>query len=145
MSDAQDIRDLANSYAERGRMLQRSLESVYDLLRSFQVAEANGGVIDCVAVDVSWADLAEVKSLAVAPLCRQRRVGSRLVRAAIRDARRLGAKKLFALTYEKEFFSRHGFKVVHRDALPDKVWRECITCPKAYACDETAMMLKLDG
>ena len=144
VSDAEAICGLINYYAERGKMLHRSLESVYDSLREFHVAEADGGgLLGCVAVDIFWADLAEIKSLAVDPRRSGKGLGSQLVRAAIDDARQLGIRKLFALTYEKEFFSGHGFRVIDRDTLPEKVWRECIACPKADACDEIAMILHL--
>ena len=121
-------------------MLHRSMEAIYEMLREFQVAEDDGRVVGCVAVDVFWADLAELKSLAVADDGQGRGVGSELVRAAIDDARRLGIRKLFALTYEKEFFMAFGFEVVPRERLPEKVWLECIACPKHEACDEIAMM-----
>ncbi len=144
VNDAQAICGLVNYYAERGRMLHRSLESAYLALRDFLVAEDDAGqTIGCVAVGIFWADLAEIKSLAVAPGQRGKGVGAALVSAAMKSARTLGIKKLFALTLEKEFFERHGFKVIERDTLPEKVWRECIYCPKADACDEIAMMYDL--
>lgn len=144
VSDAAAICGIINYYAERGRMLHRSLESVYDSLREFQVAEDAGGtIIGCVALDIFWADLAEIKSLAVSPQQRGSGVGSQLIHSAIEDARRLGVQKLFALTYEKKFFVNNGFDLIARDRLPEKVWRECIACPKADACDEIAMMLNL--
>jgi amino-acid N-acetyltransferase len=127
-------------------MLHRSLESVYDALREFIVAEnSDGKIVACVATDVFWDDLAEVKSLAVAPEHCGQGIGRVLIEAAIADARRLGVTKLFALTYEKEFFTKLGFKVVDKESLPEKVWRECIACPKADSCDEIAMMLDLGG
>jgi amino-acid N-acetyltransferase len=142
--DAQAICDLVNYYAERGLMLHRSLEDIYDALREFIVAsDADGKFIGCVAVDVFWSDLAEIKSLAVAPEARGSGVGRQLVAAAIEDARKLGVEKLFALTYEKDFFARMGFEVVDRRTLPEKVWRECVACPKADDCDEIAMILEL--
>ncbi len=145
MSDGPAICGLVNYYAERGRMLHRSLESVYDSLREFRVAEEDGPrgrrLVGCVAVDIFWADLAEVKSLAVAPDRRGAGIGARLVKTAVADARRLGVRKLFALTYERDFFAAQGFLAISRDTLPEKVWRECIYCPKADACDEIAMML----
>lgn len=126
-------------------MLHRSLESVYLSLRDFLVADLGGEVIGCAAVTVFWSDLAEIKSLAVAAPHRGRGIGTKLVKTAVRGARRLGVQKLFALTYERKFFIRHGFAVVDRDLLPEKIWRECIYCPKADACDETAMMLTLSS
>ena len=143
VEDAAAICGIINYYAERGRMLHRSLESVYEALREFLVAEDKGRVVGCVAVDVYWSDLAEVKSLAVAPDRRGGGVGTLLIEAAVADARRLGLAKLFALTYEKEFFTRRGFRTVRREKLPEKVWRECMACPKSDACDEIAMVLDL--
>jgi len=144
--DAAEICELVNHYAERGRMLHRSLESVYDALREFHVAVDDAGrIVACCAVDIFWADLAEVKSLAVRPSACGAGIGGRLIQAAIADARRLGVRRLFSLSYEQAFFERHGFAVIDRHALPEKVWRECFACPKVDACDETAMILILDA
>jgi amino-acid N-acetyltransferase len=140
VGDAEAICELVNYYAERGRMLHRSLESAYDSLREFLVAEDDGEVVGCVAVDVFWADLAEIKSLAVRPGRQGRGVGAGLMAAAEEDARRLGVRRLFALTYESEFFASQGFEEINRETLPEKVWRECIACAKFHACDEIAMM-----
>jgi amino-acid N-acetyltransferase len=141
--DAPAICELINYHAERGRMLHRSLEHVYGRLRGFYVAEDDGELVGCAAVEVFWADLAEVKSLAVAAGRQGQGVGSKLLATACRDARDLGVGKLFALTYETDFFSAHGFEVIDRGSLPEKVWRECIACPKADACDEVAMLKRL--
>lgn len=136
--------DLINYYAERGRMLHRSLESVYNALRDFLVAEgADGRILGCAAVSLVWGDMAEVKSMAVRPEERRHGIGSALLQAAIADARQLGVRRLFALTYENEFFVHRGFEIMDRNSLPEKVWGECISCPKADACDETALMLRL--
>ena len=143
VSDAQAICSLINYYAERGRMLHRSLESIYQSLRDFLVAEADGEIVGCVAVEIFWADLAEVRSLAVSQRSRGQGVGTKIVAKAISTARKMGVTKLFALTYEKDFFARLGFEVISRDSLPEKVWRTCIYCPKAEECDETAMILRL--
>ena len=143
-ADAEAICSLINYYAERGLMMHRSMESVYDGLREFQVAENQAGqVVGCVAVDIFWGDLAEVKSLAVGPDTVGQGIGGRLLASAIEDARRMGVKRLFTLTYEQRFFERQGFEVIDRHDLPEKVWRECLACPKADACDEIAMMLVL--
>ena len=145
ITDAAAICDLVNFYAERGRMLHRSLESAYASLREFQVAvDGSGEMAGCVAVDIFWSDLAEIKSLAVAESARGSGVGGELMRAAIDDARRIGVRRLFALTYEQGFFERYGFEVIDRATLPEKVWRECIACPRVDACDEIAMILQLD-
>ena len=146
ISDAATICEIVNHYAERGKMLHLSLENVYDSLREFTVAEnGDGNVTGCVAVDVFWADLAEVRSLAVAPDMLRQGLGQKLLQAAIEDAERLGIRKLFTLTYETEFFEQNGFVATDRVKLPEKVWRVCLACPKVDACDETAMMLEFTG
>ncbi|MFP4353843.1 MAG: N-acetyltransferase [Phycisphaerae bacterium] len=145
VSDVPAMCELINSYAERGVMLHRSMESLYDALREFHVAEDDGWIVGTVAVDIFWADLAEVKSLAVAGEYRGRGVGALLMDAAVQDARRMGVRRLFALTYQQNFFLRHGFEVMDRAQLPEKVWRECLHCPKADACDEIAMIRMLQS
>lgn len=141
--DARGICELVNDYAEQGLMLHRSLESVYTRIREFHVAvDEAGAVAGCVAVAIFWADLAEVKSLAVADSQRGRGLGRKLVEAAIADAAGLGVRRLFALTYERGFFERLGFEVVDRQMLPEKVWTECLACPKAHCCDEIAMIYR---
>ena len=145
MSDALAICEIVNYHAERGRMLHMSLESAYERLRNFLVAERDGRIVGCAAVEIAWADLAEVRSLAVSPSFARRGIGRRLVQAAAEDARGVGVRRLFALTYEREFFERCGFSTIDRQELPSKVWRVCIACPRRTACDETAMMLVLDA
>ena len=126
-------------------MLHRSLENIYDSLREFTVVEDDAGrIVGCVAVDIFWADLAEVKSLAVAEDQHGKGVGRRLMKAAFEEAGNLGIKRLFALTYETNFFLKNGFEVIDRQHLPEKVWRECIACPRANACDEIAVMRILE-
>ncbi len=142
--DARQICDLVNEYAEQGLMLHRSLESIYHSLRDFIVADIDGNIVGCVSVDIFWDDLAEIRSLAVAADQNGRGVGGKLIDAAIKSADKIEIRRLFALTYEKDFFTRRGFEVIERNSLPDKVWTACIGCPKADACDETAVMFKMD-
>ncbi len=143
MSDAKAICEIVNHHAERGRMLHRSLEAVYERLRNFVVAEIDGTIVGCVAIEIVWTDLAEVKSLAVHPDYLGNRIGYQLVAAAVDDARTLGVKRLFALTYEESFFVRQGFGTIDREQLPHKVWSDCAACPKREACDEIAMIMEV--
>jgi amino-acid N-acetyltransferase len=144
MSDALAICEIVNYHAERGRMLHISLESTYERLRNFLVADENGQVVGCAAVEIAWADLAEIRSVAVSPTFGRRGIGRALVQAAVGDALAMGVRRLFSLTYEKDFFEHCGFHVIDRQELPTKVWRVCIACPRRTACDEIAMMLVLD-
>ena len=141
MPDAEAICQLVNFHAERGRMLHRSLESIYESLRDFLVAFDGDRLVGCVALSLWWKDLGEIRSLAVADDHQHKGVGRALVREAIEQAESLGVKCIFVLTYEQAFFAKLSFRIVDKQTLPAKVWRDCIHCPKAEACDEIAMLL----
>lgn len=143
LQDVRAIQEIINSHAELGKMLFKSYAQLYEDLRDFAVYEEDGEVLGCVAVGIIWADMAEVRSLAVAGDQRGKGIGSQLVRWCIEDARRLGIRKLMSLTYEQNFFAKLGFVVVSKDTLPLKVWSDCVRCPKNLACDEIAMVLEL--
>lgn len=145
IKDIVGIAKLVNQFAERGLMLHRSLEHLYEHARDFHVAvDDEENVVGVCGLNIVWADLAEVYSLAVDSSQQGKGLGSRLVEAAIEDARELGIAKLMSLTYEQRFFERLGFTVVDRMTLPLKVWSECMYCPKNQACDEIAMVYQLD-
>jgi len=125
-------------------MLHRSLESICESLRDFLVWQEDGRVLGCVALSLSWKDLGEIRSLAVANGHQGKGIGQALAARAIEEAKALGLKRIFALTYEPAFFAKLAFRVVEKETLPTKVWRDCIHCPKADACDEIAMVLDLE-
>jgi amino-acid N-acetyltransferase len=139
VSDVRTISALINYYAEHDKMLFRSLADIYENLQTFLVAEGNGQVAGCCALEVIWSDLAEIKSLAIAEGRTGEGIGRMLVEAATSKARELGVPKLFALTLEPKFFKRLGFSVVEMDELPMKVWSDCARCPKQQNCDEIAV------
>lgn len=145
VSDAKAICALINYHAERDAMLHRSLESVYEALREFLVAEeaATGALLGCAAVDIYWGDQAEIRSLAVDDAARGKGIGKSLIAACIDDAKRMGITKLFAMTYEQPFFVRQGFTEVDLKILPEKVWRECLEWYAQGHRHETAMLLEL--
>jgi amino-acid N-acetyltransferase len=145
VNDVKAINGLINAYAERDLMLFRSLADIYTNLQNFFVAEQDGQVIGCCALEVIWSDLAEVKSLAVEENHKGRGVGASLVNAAVEKAHIIGVPKVFGLTLKPEFFEKLGFKVVDKNELPMKVWSDCARCPKQQNCDETAVIKMLDG
>jgi len=138
--DAKAICSLINFYAEHDKMLFRSMAEIYENLQTFLVAERDGRLIGCCALEVIWSDLAEVKSLAVAADERGKGVGMALVAAAVDQARQLGVPRVFALTLEPKFFERAGFAVVKKEELPMKVWSDCARCPKQDEGDEIALI-----
>ncbi|MDX1565097.1 MAG: N-acetyltransferase [Phycisphaeraceae bacterium] len=146
VGDVPAIASLVNDYAEQGRMLHRGRSEIYERLRDYHVVRTEGGVDGVGALRVMTWDLAEIYALAVRPDAVGRGLGRRLVDALINEARQLGIGRLFALTYERAFFERCGFEVVDRhQALPVKVWSECVRCSKREACDEIAMVRRVEG
>jgi amino-acid N-acetyltransferase len=144
MADAPAIQRLITFFAARDEMLHRSLGEIYENIRNFFVVEENGEIVACGALQVSWGNLAEIKSLAVAEAHQGRGHGRRIVLACLEEGRSLGLATLFALTYKPLFFEKLGFHVVDKATLPHKVWNECIRCPKFPDCGEIAVVLDLE-
>ena len=140
ISDAKAIYALINSYAERDKMLFRSMADIYENLQTFSVAELDSNVAGCCALQIIWSDLAEIKSLAVDEANTGKGAGKILVAAATEQARQLGIRKVFALTLNPDFFEKLGFKIVEKETLPMKVWSDCARCPKQQNCDEIAVV-----
>ena len=121
-------------------MLFKSYAQLYESLRDFAVFERDGQVLGCCALSIIWADLAEVRSLAVDEAARGQGIGKQLTQWCIDEARRLRIRRIMSLTYEQGFFEKLGFVVVDKDTLPLKVWSDCVRCPKRDGCDEIAMV-----
>ena len=143
IGDVKEIQKLLTNFASRGEMLSRSLSELYEALRDFYVFEENGELLGTSALHIVWDDLAEVRSVAVSEHAGRRGIGSQVVGACIAEARELGLKRLFCLTYKPDFFAKFGFKVADKSELPHKVWGDCIKCVKFPDCDEIAMILDL--
>jgi amino-acid N-acetyltransferase len=141
--DVPAIQAIINSHAELGKMLFKSLAQLYEDLRDFAVYELEGRILGCVGLTIIWADLAEVRSLAVDSRHIGQGIGRKLVEWTVDEARRLGIRKLMSLTYEQIFFEKLGFEVVPKESLPLKVWSDCVRCPKQDNCDEIAMVKTL--
>ena len=143
IADVKEIQKLLMTFANRGDMLSRSLSELYESLRDFYVVEEEGVLLGAAALHVVWDDLAEVRSVAVVEDAGRKGIGSRLVQACIAEAREIGLKRIFCLTYKPDFFAKHGFRLVDKAELPHKVWGDCIKCAKFPDCDENAMILDL--
>jgi len=140
ISDIKEIRALINVFASKDLMLPRSLNELYENLRDYWVYENRGKISGCAALHVSWDNLAEIKSVAVAKPHQKKGIGGQLITACLNEAKSLGAKKVFVLTYKPQFFKKFGFKRVKQSELPHKIWAECINCCKFPNCREIALL-----
>lgn len=140
-SDAAAVHRVIAHYAGEGLLLPRTEAEIREHIDRFLVLIEKRGkeekVLGCVALEPYGPDLAEVRSLAVAPDARGegRNVGDRLMKAALDTARRRKIARLFAVTHRPEFFSRYGFTPGPRQIVPEKIERDCVTCPKERACN----------
>ena len=145
ISDVTRMHELINYFAGRDEMLARPLSEMYENIRDYFVVREGEGLMGCVALHTVWSDLAEIKSLAVAEAGQRSGVGRELVEACLSEARELGLKTVFCLTYKPEFFEKSGFVRVDKMTLPHKVWTECFRCPKFPNCDEVALIYRVEA
>ncbi len=141
--DVRAIHQLLLFYAQDGQLLGRSLADIYDALRDFYVYEEDGVILGVGALAICWEDLAEVRSLAVADGQQGKGIGRQIVSACLDEARELGLKRVFALTYQPDFFKRMGFEDIEKSELPQKIWSVCINCVKFPDCDEFALAINI--
>ena len=145
IKDVTQMHKLINYFADRGDMLPRSLSVIYENIRDYFVVRQGERVIACVALHVSWSDLTEIKSLAVAEDSQQQGIGVQIVGTCLKEANELGISTVFCLTYKPAFFEKFGFSQVDKMELPQKVWSECYRCPKFPNCDEVALIYHLEA
>lgn len=145
MNDVREIHTLLLDVAAEGLLLPRSLRQLYSHLRDFYVIDpGNGGpILGCCALAIIWEGAGEIRSLVVDAKARGQGWGKALTQKCIDEARELGLGRVFALTYQVGFFECLGFIEVTKEALPQKVWSDCINCPHFPDCDEHAMLLSL--
>jgi len=140
ISDIKEIQKLVNDFARKEQMIPRSVNELYENIRDFVVADDKHGIVGACALHVLWEDLAEVRSLAVRKEFQGKGIGRKMVNNCIRDARALGIKRVFVLTYQPDFFRKLKFRDTDKASLPQKIWGDCIRCPKFPECDEHALI-----
>lgn len=127
-SDVAAIKRLVAPLAEERILMAKETVAYYESLQEFRIAESNEGeVIGCGALHVMWEDLAEIRTLAAADSWRGRGVGHVLVENLLEEARALGVSRVFCLTFEVDFFKRHGFEVMaDQSAVDPQVYSELL-------------------
>ncbi|HTG69782.1 MAG TPA: N-acetyltransferase [Candidatus Udaeobacter sp.] len=142
--DIETLFHLIKGYAEKGIMLPRTREALEYMIDTFVVAEIGDEVVGCGSLTRLGKELVEIRSLGMSEGYKGVGIGSKLVDALIEQAREQQIPKIMALTYAVSFFEKNGFKVVDKEIFPEKVWKDCVNCPKQLACDEIAVLKMLD-
>jgi amino-acid N-acetyltransferase len=125
-SDIRNIRAIIDEYAAGRRLLTKETVTLYESVQEFTVAEIDGKVVGCGAMHVLWEDLAEVRSVAVDKSVRGKGVGHGILEVLIKRASELGIKRIFCLTFETEFFGRHGFLEIQGTPVSPDVYTELL-------------------
>ena len=125
-ADVPSIRSLVADYAHQRILLEHDHVSYYEAIRDFVVAEQDGQIIGCGALHILWKELGEIRTVAVDAEWKRSGVGSAVITSLVERARELGLTQLFCLTFEVEFFARHGFVPVEGDVVPADVYQELL-------------------
>jgi amino-acid N-acetyltransferase len=125
-SDIKAIRKIIDTYSLQRRLLSKETVMLYEDVQEFFVAEDNGVVIGCGALHVLWEDLGEVRTVAVDEEYRGQKIGHQIMNAIIERANTLGLKRLFCLTFETEFFGKHGFKEIQGAPVEAEVYQQLL-------------------
>ena len=125
-SDVRAIRALVDTYSPERRLLSKATVALYEDITEFLVADLDGAVVGCGAVHVFWEDLAEVRTVAVDPAYIGTGIGSVLLQGLLARARDLGVARVFCLTFETEFFGRHGFVEIEGTPVDHDVFEQLL-------------------
>ncbi len=125
-TDVRAIRDLIDVYSVDGSLLSKATVTIFEQLQEFVVAEIDGTVIGCGALHVMWEDLAEVRTLAVRPDQARHGIGSQVLEQLLTNARELGIRRVFCLTFMREFFGRHGFVEIDDTPVGHEVYEQLL-------------------
>ena len=125
-SDVKGIRQLIDLYAPQRRILSKETVTLYESVQEFVVAVDGDVVVGCGALHVLWEDVAEVRTVAVNEELRGKGIGHQILELLIKRASEIGVKKLFCLTFETEFFGRHGFKEIEGAPVEPEVYQQLL-------------------
>jgi amino-acid N-acetyltransferase len=141
VADAANIYELVRSLSHDGTLLPRPFGEICENVRDFFIAEeADGEFLGCGALHIYGPHLAEVRSIVVTPQAQTRGAGGLLLHALMSEADEHQIPSVCCFTRIPEFFRRHGFEIADRDAIPDKIRKDCLVCPRFHDCDDVAMV-----
>jgi len=140
LPDAPRIHELISSHFEAGTLLPRTLPEICENIRDFMVVEHRQRIVGCGALHLYGVHLAEIRSITVHSSFQGQGAGVLLVEALLAQAHKHEVSGVCLFTRIPDFFARLGFSAVVRDKIPDKLYKDCMACPKLHCCDEVAML-----
>ncbi len=124
--DVKAIRELVDSYAAPGKMLTKETVTLFESVQEFTVAEEDGVIVGCGALHILWEDLAEVRTVAVKQGRHKEGIGHKILEKIIERAREVGVQRIFCLTFQTEFFGRHGFEEIQGTPVEPDVYQQLL-------------------
>ncbi|CAB4686458.1 MAG: amino-acid N-acetyltransferase [Actinobacteria bacterium] len=125
-SDVKKIRKIVDGYTDERRLLFKATVTLFEAVQEFVVAELDGEVVGCGALHVLWEDLAEVRTVAVVEEMHGKGIGHQIMVKILENAKEIGVKKVFCLTFETKFFGAHGFHEIEGTTVSPEVYQERI-------------------
>ncbi len=138
LSDIDSLESMVSYWARQGENLPRARADLIRNILSFAVCVKENVVVGCACLYVYDSGLAEIRSLGVSPQIQRQGQGRAIVDFLLDKARRMEIKKVFVLTRSPHFFEKVGFTKTVREALPEKILKDCENCRKRDCCDEAA-------
>jgi len=139
LPDVEQVHKLISEYSHDGTLLPRNLAELSENVRDFIVVEDGAEIIACGALHFYGRHLTEIRSIAVWPKHKGKGAGRVLIDALLAEAKLHKIKCVCLFTRIPEFFAKFGFDYASREVLPDKIYKDCLKCPRLHACDEVAM------
>ena len=124
--DVKKIRKIVDGYTDERRLLFKATVTLFEAVQEFVVAELDGEVVGCGALHVLWEDLAEVRTVAVIEEMHGKGIGNQIMIKILENAKDIGVKKVFCLTFETKFFGAHGFQEIEGTPVSPEVYQEMI-------------------
>lgn len=140
LPDAEQIHHLVEGFSQADTLLPRPLSEICENIRDFYIVEEGGTILGCGGLHLYGMHLAEIRSICVSPEHQRHGAGSALMEALLNEAEHHQVTCVCLFTLVPSFFTRFDFRVVNRDDIPDKLYKDCLLCPKLHACDEIAMV-----
>ena len=141
LKDIPLIQKLLKSFIEDGIILKRDDDEIATNIRSYVAIKEKNSIIALGALHIYSINLAEIRSLVVAPNHQKKGLGKKIINQLETEAKHLGITQLLTLTYQKEFFEKLDFVEIPKEKVPDhKVWSDCIKCPHFPNCNEISLI-----
>ena len=125
-SDVKQIRSIIDTFAAPGKMLEKETVTLFESVQEFVVAVDGDQVVGCGALHILWEDLAEVRTVAVKEAFHKSGIGHQIIEAIVERAKTLGIVRIFCLTFQTEFFGKHGFSVIEGTPVEPDVYQELL-------------------